>query len=56
MNSLNDISLSFTAMFPDSTIVLQMRLKRTKASRVAIFGIDPHFVSVLNHGIRNSGI
>ena len=39
INYLNDISETFTVMFPDSKIASQMRLKRTKASYVDNFGI-----------------
>lgn len=56
MNSLNDVTESFSAMFPDSSIASQMTLKRTKASYIANFGIAPHFISMLNNQIDKSPI
>ena len=53
MNSLNDISESFTVMFPYSKTTSQMRRKHTY---IANFGIAPHFVSVLNHEFSKSAI
>ena len=56
MNSVNDVSESLTAIFPDSKTALHMRLKHTKASYIANFGVVPHVVSVLNHEISKSVI
>ena len=54
INFLDDISESFTVMFPDSKIASQMRLKLLPD--VANFGIAHHFVSVLNDEISKSVI
>ena len=56
MNSVNDVYESLTAIFPDSKTAPQMRLKHTKASYIANFGLAPHVVSVLNHEISKSVI